>query len=187
MEPGWFEHEVAERTRHCDFEPLVTTATDGDNGGWFRNVTEGANFWSAFYRPLLERARAGGAVAPIFIEDYLDRYGAWGEVRVETGAWNTGWHHGSGFTQWTGSAAQRDALARIADLSARAHGLRWAVGERCGHDPGLHRLAEEALWRILRAETSCNVYWGEAWVPRVHADLDEAEGRLAELAGRIQA
>ena len=28
--------------------------------------------------------------------------------------------------------------------------------------------------RILRAETSCNFFWGEAWVPRCHADLDEA-------------
>ena len=39
MEAGWFIEEVRARTRHCDFPPLVTTATDGDNGGWFRNTT----------------------------------------------------------------------------------------------------------------------------------------------------
>jgi hypothetical protein len=61
MELDWFLAEVAERTRWCDFEPLVTTATDGENGGWFRNVTEGANYWSAFYLPWLERIRDGAA------------------------------------------------------------------------------------------------------------------------------
>src|ERR1041385_3350070 len=38
MDTGWFMQEVHARTKHCDFAPLVTTATDGDNGGWFRNI-----------------------------------------------------------------------------------------------------------------------------------------------------
>src|SRR5690606_27273883 len=46
MELSWFEREVSCRTRFCDFPALVTTATDGDNGGWFRNTTPGANFWT---------------------------------------------------------------------------------------------------------------------------------------------
>ena len=29
MEADWFIHEVAERTRHCNFPPLVTTAPGG--------------------------------------------------------------------------------------------------------------------------------------------------------------
>jgi 4-alpha-glucanotransferase len=37
---------------------------------------------------------------------------------------------------------------------------------------------EQARWRVLRAETSCNFYWGEAWVQRCHDDLDDAEARL---------
>ena len=57
MEVDWFLGEVAARTQHCDFPPLVTTCTDGDNGGWFRNT--GHNFWTAFYQPLLDRVRAG--------------------------------------------------------------------------------------------------------------------------------
>jgi len=35
-------------------------------------------------------------------------------------------------------------------------------------------LLEEARWRVLRAETSCNFFWGDAWVMRCHADLDQA-------------
>ena len=118
MELGWFLNEVEERTRWCDFEPLVTTATDGENGGWFRNVTEGANYWSAFYLPMLARIRAGESnLRPTFISDYLRDHGAHGEVRVNTGAWNTGWHHGKGFTQWTGSEVQRATLQRYPRLT----------------------------------------------------------------------
>jgi hypothetical protein len=56
--------EVRARTRNCDFPPLVTTATDGDNGGWFRNAADGSNFWSGFYRELAERARRAGGRHP---------------------------------------------------------------------------------------------------------------------------
>ncbi len=185
MEVGWFMHEVRERTRWCRFEPLVTTVTDGDNGGWFRNVTDGANFWSAFYGPLMDLARAGGDVQPIFIEDYLERFGVGGEVRVRTGAWNTGWHHGRDFLQWTGGQAQKDALARIAETSKRVNALMERVGGDHGHDGEARRLAEEARWRLLRAETSCNLYWGDAWVPRLQADLDGCWDYIKRLEGRV--
>ena len=33
---------------------------------------------------------------------------------------------------------------------------------------------EEALWRFLRAETSCHFFWGESWVQRAHDGMDEA-------------
>ena len=42
------------------------------------------------------------------------------------------------------------------------------------HNPELLNLLEEAHWRVLRAETSCNFFWGDAWVMRCHADLDQA-------------
>ena len=174
-DPGWFMREVHERTRFCNFPPLVTTATDGDNGGWFRNVTASSNFWGVLYRPLLELARRGETeVRPIFIDDYLNRYGAQDEVRVRTGAWNTGWHHGADFTQWTGSQAQKDALARVAQTSQALHEkVRQAAGSGADN-PGVRSRLAEAQWRLLRAETSCNFFWGEAWLPRCHRDLDEA-------------
>jgi hypothetical protein len=156
MDADWFVRELHDRTRWCDAPPLVTTCTDGDNGGWFRDVT--ANFWSTFHDDLLARTD----IRPTFIEDYLDAYGTHGEVKVRPGAWNTGWHDGSGFTQWTGSAAQREALDRVARVSALVRA----------------RPHEDALWPLLRAETSCNFYWGEAWVSRCHADLDRAEKAL---------
>ncbi len=175
MDAGWFMQEVHERTQCCTFPPLVLTGTDGDNGGWFRNTNPKGNFWQVFYRELLDCVRRGETeIEPIFIHDYLDRYGAHGEVMVKTGAWNTGWHHGLGFLQWTGSEAQRAGLKRIHEVSAAFHKLRQAADRMPSRPPELDYNLHEAHWRLLRAQTSCNVYWGEAWVPRLHADLDEA-------------
>ena len=172
MDPDWFLGEVQARTRHCDFVPLVTTCTDGDNGGWVRNTTPGANFWGAFYQPLLDRVRATNSrgLRPVFIHDHLADHGAHGEVRVRSGAWNTGWHDGSGFTQWTGSDSQRDALTRVHEVSRRLHATTQHT------DPAAR---EAARRHLLRAQTSCNFYWGDAWVDRCLADLDRALSLLA--------
>jgi alpha-amylase/alpha-mannosidase (GH57 family) len=177
MDYIWFVKEVAQRTQWCDFPPLVTTCTDGENGGWFRNTNNEVNFWGAFYRELLEASRKQGLICPIFIKDYLDRYGTYGEVRVKTGAWNTGWHHGRDFLQWTGSETQKEALARLESVSRQVHEAeRKAAGRELGEEEtaGLN----EARWRLLRAETSCNFYWGEDWVHRAHADLDAVQVSL---------
>jgi len=187
MDVDWFDNEVAERTKWCDFAPLVTTCTDGENGGWFRNTTAGTNFWSAFYLPFLERVRAGrSAVSPTFISDYLNMHGAHGEVRVHTGAWNTGWHNGHGFTQWTGSERQRTALGAIETLSTAVQDtVRQAAERGIADDAGFQRDLEEATWRLLRAQTSCNFYWGEDWVHRSDADMAASWEALNHALSRL--
>lgn len=171
----WFEREVRERTKGCDFPPLVTTCSDGQNGGWFRNVTPGSNFWDAFYKPLMEKARTGEhAIRPIFVKDYLDQFGAGDEVVVGPGAWNTGWHNGRDFVQWTGTQAQKDALTRVDEISQAVQAALRNAAHIGSRNPELLTLLEEAHWRVLRAETSCNFFWGDAWVMRCHADLDQA-------------
>jgi alpha-amylase/alpha-mannosidase (GH57 family) len=187
MDLGWFLDEVAERTKWCSFPPLVTTCTDGENGGWFRNTTEGANFWSAFYVPLLERFRSGeGRVAPTFITNYLNVHGVHGEVKVRTGAWNTGWHHGRELTQWTGSDAQKQTLQAVKTRSLALEDARMQARERgLEEDEALAHDLEEATWHLLRAETSCNFYWGEAWVHRADADLEASRQALARARQQI--
>ncbi|WP_434151533.1 glycoside hydrolase family 57 [Methylocaldum gracile subsp. desertum] len=177
MDYVWFAKELAQRTQCCDFEPLVTTCTDGENGGWFRNTTNEVNFWGAFYRELLDEARKKSLIQPAFIKDYLDRFGAYGEVTVRTGAWNTGWHHGRDFLQWTGSQTQKDSLARLQAVSMAVHQARNAAVAKDLTEEEQGEL-NEAFWRLLRAETSCNFYWGEDWVHRCHNDLDEAAACL---------
>jgi alpha-amylase/alpha-mannosidase (GH57 family) len=181
MDVGWFMKEVHERTQHCDFEPLVTTCTDGDNGGWFRNVQNAGNFWGAFYRPLLDLVRRDETeIRPTFIDDYLDQHGIHGYVQVREGAWNTGWHHGTGFLQWTGSEAQKQALQRVSETSGAFHRIR----ERA---QGQHaEPIEQAFWRLLRAETSCHFFWGEAWVQRCHEDLDEAWKYIHQTESQLE-
>ncbi len=186
MEADWFISEVKARTRCCDFPPLVTTATDGENGGWFRDTTPGSNFWGSFHAGLMEKVRAGraGGIRPTFISDYLERHGPHGWVTVAAGAWNTGWHHGTEFVQWTGSLAQQQALTRVGELSQAVHAARHnaiAIGES---NPDLYHHLEHALAKVLRAETSCNFFWGEAWVQRCHHELDQATEHL-EQAGRL--
>jgi alpha-amylase/alpha-mannosidase (GH57 family) len=186
LECQWFLDELDARTRWCSFPPLVSTATDGDNGGWFRNTNGSANFWGVFYRPLLDKCRRGESnVAPIFIHDYLDRFGAHGEVAVRTGAWNTGFHDGRGFVQWTGSQIQRDGLARVAEVSGLVEAATNEMARSRETSAERWRLLEEARWRLLRAETSCHFFWGEAWVDRCHRSLDDALGWLhrARTAG----
>ena len=52
LDPGWFQHEVHERTKWCDFPALVTTWTDGENGGWFCTTqVEGGGRRSATHHP----------------------------------------------------------------------------------------------------------------------------------------
>jgi 4-alpha-glucanotransferase len=188
MDAGWFMNEVHERTKNCDFPPLVMTATDGDNGGWFRNTNDKANFWSVCYRELLEKVRRGETeIEPVFIHEYLDRHGAHGEVKVRTGAWNTGWHHGADFMQWTGSGAQKQVLTRIHEISEAFHSTRAKLLERQETSPSLAAQLEQAYWRLLRAETSCNLFWGEEWVQRAHSDLDESARRLQQLQHQLAA
>jgi hypothetical protein len=137
-------------------------------------VSEKGNFWGVFYRPLLDRVRHGETeVRPIFIDDYLNMHGAHGYVKVREGAWNTGWHHGTGFVQWTGSQTQKDALWRVGETSKAIHMLRDRASKKAGNGQVQEDL-EEAYWRLLRAETSCNFFWGEAWVERCHKDLNDA-------------
>jgi alpha-amylase/alpha-mannosidase (GH57 family) len=155
--------------------PLVTTACAGENGSWFRNPLPGHNFWSGFYQELLRRVQAGeSALRPVFIEDYLAQHGAQGVVNVGPGAWNTGWHNGTDFMQWTGSQAQQDALTRLGEVSQAVHAASTDAMAMDTYNPALHQQLEEAHWRVLRAETSCNFFWNDAWVNRCHRDLDEA-------------
>jgi hypothetical protein len=133
----------------------------------------------------MERVRRGDTeVRPAFIGDYLKQHGAHGEVRVQTGAWNTGWHSGVGFTQWTGSQAQKEALQRVAETSQAFHAARQRA-DACGRQDGeVERRLAEAQWRLLRAETSCHFFWGEAWVGRCHQDLDAVWAHLQGLVAR---
>ncbi len=178
LDPWWFENELVQRTKWCDFPALVTTWTDGDNGGWFRNPTLSGSFWGHFFHPTLQKARAGElAYQPIHIPEFLDRFPPTDEVEVHRGAWNTENHWGGDFTQWTGSLLQKRGFDEIRSVS-RYHREVQRVFDTCQEqlaDAGdVRQLITEAYDCVLRAETSCNFYWGAAWVHRSFADIERA-------------
>ena len=178
LDPGWFEYELAERTKWCDFPALVTTWTDGENGGWFRTTNVESGFWGCFYHPILQKFRAGQlGFTPIHISEYLDKYPPQEEVEVHRGAWNTGHHWGGDFTQWTGSLLQKKGWDTIRDASAYYQRVKKAFDQKAAavqDAEEIRDLVVKAYDRILTAETSCNFYWGSRWVHRSFDDIEQA-------------
>ena len=185
LDPGWFQHEVYQRTKHCDFPALVTTWTDGDNGGWFRTVHTGSGFWGYFYQEILNRYRAGTlGFRPVHITEYLNMHPPVEEVEVHRGAWNTGHHWGGDFTQWTGSLLQKKGLEELHRASDYYQRAKHAFDERhqgAGNPEEIRHMITAAYDHILVAETSCNFYWGSHWVHRSFDGIEKAY-RLLDTA-----
>jgi alpha-amylase/alpha-mannosidase (GH57 family) len=178
LDPGWFQHEIYERTKYCDFPALVTTWTDGENGGWFRTTHIESGFWGYFYRVILDRYRAGTlGFTPVHISEYIEKYPPSEEVEVHRGAWNTGHHWGGDFAQWTGSLLQKKGLDELRRASAYYRKVKgvFDMRSRDARDPEeVRHLIIRAYDHILVAETSCNFYWGSSWVHRSFDDLEKA-------------
>lgn len=191
MDPGWFEYELAQRTRHCDFPALVTTWTDGENGGWYRMPEVEHGFWGVFFHPILARHRAGElAFTPIHISQYLDRFEPREEVDIHPGAWNTGDHWGGDFTQWTGSLLQKrgyDELRRASTYYHQSKARFEAARDGISDPEAVRALILRAYDHLLEAETSCNFFWGSHWVHRSFDHIEQTYHLLDVAAGKMPA
>jgi alpha-amylase/alpha-mannosidase (GH57 family) len=182
LDPGWFQHEIYERTKACDFPALVTTWTDGENGGWFRNINIQSSFWGHFYHQILNRYREGTlGFTPIHISNYLEMYPPSEEVDVYQGAWNTGHHWGGDFTQWKGSLLQKKGLEELHNCSSY-YQMAKRMFDEYYHDLGnpeeVRQMIIKGYDHLLVAETSCNFFWGSSWVHRAFDDLEKAYSML---------
>jgi alpha-amylase/alpha-mannosidase (GH57 family) len=119
------------------------------------------------------------AVRPISLSQFLAENPPAGSVNVQTGAWNVGSTSGYDFSQWAGSDSQRKALEAIWHLSrAYQECTRSLAASRLGlADPALRRAREY----ILRAETSCYLFWGDAWIPKLYEEIRIAHQALDEV------
>jgi alpha-amylase/alpha-mannosidase (GH57 family) len=169
LSPEWFENEVMHKTAECEGNCLVTTWSDGENGGWFRQMHEESGFWGYFFAPYMEKVKSGAMkMRPTTISEFLKENLPEDYVHVQTGAWNVANTSGYDFSQWQGSETQRKGLEEIWSVSKQFHEL-----EKSGRLPkDLLEVIEE---RILRAETSCNFFWGDSWVHRVYEETNEAK------------
>lgn len=184
---SWFQDEIRWRVAGSprpDERRLVTTWSDGENGGWFRQINELSGFFGYFFARYMDRCRTGDAAAePICLSQYLARIKSLTRAHVQTGTWNVGAISGAERSQWSGSARQRQAVAEVTRLSAQY----W---ELCRTETDAFRLAGDALLRarklILEAETSCFLCWGDAWIPHLYARIGPAEIALREVAARLR-
>lgn len=180
LDPGWFEGEVKQKTARATKPCLVTTWTDGENGGWFRQTHEEAGFWGHFFAPYMERVRAGEmAVYPVSVSEFVSENPPATVAEVRTGAWNVGSTSGYDFSQWAGSHSQRKALEEIWGLSRAYQEIKRSLSAD---------LPEESLEKlnlarkyILRAETSCYLFWGEGWIPQIYEQTKVAREIMDEI------
>jgi alpha-amylase/alpha-mannosidase (GH57 family) len=189
LDPHWFLREVRDRTGASprpDQPRLVTTWSDGENGGWFRQTHEPSGFFGFFFSPLMDGLRAGTApLESVSISRYLARYPATARARVQTGAWNVGSTSGYDFQQWAGSERQREAVQALERTSARYRWLARRVADREVPDPELAPELARARALILEAETSCFLFWGDDWIPRLYQRLDPAERLLDQVQAAL--
>ncbi|MCM8773629.1 MAG: glycoside hydrolase family 57 [Candidatus Omnitrophica bacterium] len=177
LDPHWFVNEVNHKMANYPSQEkarLVTTWSDGENGGWFRQMDEGSGFFGHFFAPLMEMVRnAHTEITPIKISDFLKKFPPQEDINVRTGAWNVGSTSGFDFSQWNGLESQKKAINELFKTSK----LYWDMKKKKLSKPEEAKL-RQARELILDAETSCYLFWGEAWLPKIYDKLNSAKELL---------
>jgi 4-alpha-glucanotransferase len=178
LDATWFAHEV---THRCRFSPrpheprLCTTWSDGENGGWFRQTHEGSGFFGHYFAPYMEHVRGGEyPIRPVGLSDYLAAHPASAHAHVQTGAWNVGSTSGFDLSQWAGSDGQRHGAETVRALSRRW----WDLHDRGRADAGTLARARRL---VLESQTSCYLFWGDDWLPKLAELTDAAAGLMNGL------
>jgi hypothetical protein len=188
MDLSWFTREAESKIAHGPGPGtlrLLTTWSDGENGGWFREPYEPSGFFGRFFVPYVEAVRSGGIpLRLVMLSNYLDEHPPAEDASVRTGAWDLGSTSGVDFRRWGGSEAQRRALADIGEVS----GHYWRL---MNSDTPLPKDAKTALARarplILEGEASCFLDWDESWIPRLYERTAPARLLLLEAEAALAA
>lgn len=191
VDPNWFQNDVCWRvggSPRPQEQRLVTTWSDGENGGWFRQTHEASGFFGHFFAPYMEHVRSGESpILPVHLSDYLSRVPVLPRAQVQTGAWNVGGNPGLDLSQWAGSESQRAAVAEVGRLSQRYWSLRAQAQRKLGAEVSVAQGLERAWRLILEAETSCFLFWGDAWIPHLYHRTGPAAVELDAVAAVLQA
>ncbi|MDJ0806931.1 MAG: polysaccharide deacetylase family protein [Gammaproteobacteria bacterium] len=184
LNPSWFANEIQQKVGNSPrpHEPrLVTTWSDGENGGWFRQTDENSGFFGYFFAPYMEHVRHGEYPShTVSLSVYLEEHPPQEKAQVQTGAWNVGDTSGMDFAQWAGSESQRKAVDKIVQVSQRYHQL----AERSDQSETLSKLLTAARHTLLEAETSCYLFWGDSWIPHLYQRTNLVE-TLLERAEQV--
>ncbi|MBI5184083.1 MAG: glycoside hydrolase family 57 [Nitrospinae bacterium] len=186
LDSNWFNNEVLSKTGKAKRPCLVTTWSDGENGGWFRQLDEGAGFWGHYFAPYMAKVRNRDiCIRPKLMSDYIREHKPKTNVEVEvhTGAWNVGSRSGYDFSQWAGSDTQRKAMRDIWEISKIYHQSLKEI-ERVNKERDVSSIKErlkEAYNLILRSQTSCYFFWGDSWIPRVYENIIPAKELIEKV------
>ena len=179
MDATWFSQEVQHKVKnspHPEQPRLVTTWSDGENGGWFRQMSEESAFYGRFFMPLINKIRSGEVpIKSVSLSHYLQEHPPTESVFVRTGAWNVGTTSGFDFSQWAGSELQKQGAETIRQVSQRYWQL-WASSEQLPEAD--KKTLKDARELILEGETSCFLFWGDNWVPKLYERIDPAMALL---------
>jgi len=184
LDPSWFANETQRKIgKNATEDRLLTTWSDGENGGWFRQLDEGSGFFGHFFAPYIEHARGGEfPVMPVALSEYITTHNPQQEVEVKTGAWNVGNTSGEDFSQWNGSASQQQAVQAIHELSERYREVK--KGKRSAK---AKTLLEQTHQLVLEAQTSCFLFWGDSWLPKLYERTGMANDLLDEVENHTPA
>jgi len=187
LNPSWFAHEIRHKVEHSprpDEPRLVTTWSDGENGGWFRQTDENSGFFGFFFAPYMEQVRSGTYPArTVSLSSYIETHAPQQRAQVQTGAWNVGSTSGADFAQWAGSESQRKAVAEVVAASRRYHRL----AARESNHPAVAELLQQARHTLLEGETSCYLFWGDSWIPHLYRHTREVNRLLDRVESTIGA
>jgi len=180
LNPGWFTSEVMRKLSDrpkSKYPSLVTTWSDGENGGWFRQMDENSGFFGYFFKPFMEMVRAKETnIQPIKISDYLKEHPPQDEAFVQTGAWNVASTSGYDFSQWNGSESQKQAINELFKTSRRYWQLK-----NTKLPLKKKEILDKARKSVLDAETSCYLFWGDAWIPKLYEKSAQANALLDQI------
>jgi len=180
LNPGWFLDELGHKLNGIPAKGttrLVTTWSDGENGGWFRQLDERSGFFGYFFAPLVDKImKKETGLQFCKLSDYIKKCPPQQEAVVNTGAWNVASTSGYDFAQWNGSESQKKAIKALFDVSRRY----WELRDRKMTADKKKDLAR-ARQLILDAETSCYLFWGEAWLPKLYEKTAAAEALFSKI------
>lgn len=119
------------------------------------------------------------SIRPTSVSEFVANNPPVDTVDIRTGAWNIGTKGGFNFSQWDGSSSQKRAVEEIWELSRAYHKLAQEYSN--SRDARIKQKLDKARHYLLRAETSCYLYWGDAWIPKLYEETAMAHRLLDEI------
>ncbi|EAZ93642.1 polysaccharide deacetylase family protein [Crocosphaera chwakensis] len=186
MDAIWFTQEVQHKVKSSpnpEQPRLVTTWSDGENGGWFRQMSEESAFYGHFWSPLINKIKNGEVpIRSVSLSEYIKEHPPTESAFVRTGAWNVGTTSGFDFSQWAGSEQQKEGAETIRQVSQRYWQLSESEAQLSEEDK---KTLKDARELILEGETSCFLFWGDDWVPKLYERTEPALTLLNKLQGSL--